>query len=413
MKFEELKKYVDQGYSLQDLSNQFDKSKSGIRYWLLKYDLKTIGRKCVKHEVINGFKICNNCGENKSINCYQFRKDVNNYRAECRECFNKKSYSKKYNKKLIVEYKGGKCQICGIISDIENIYDLHHKNPSKKEYQISSKRTYKINSIKNELDKCYLLCSNCHSEVHGGLHPNYIIKPEEVYQENCVETRKCTDCNKILTVNNFYKYKNNKVDKKCIKCWKIYSVKRNSEIKLKCLEYKGGKCIHCGYSKYIGAIDFHHIDPRKKDFRLSKNQKSFGDSHKKELDKCIALCSNCHRKEHYRLNKLTKEKRIEEYNKKIEHPKSKDVSTQTDQEILKKLRIKQEQLENRKCKECEKTISKESTGFCLKCSRKNSRKVKNRPSKEILLEEVKTLGGYSAVGRKYGVSCNAVKKWLK
>jgi len=43
---------------------------------------------------------------------------------------------------------------------------------------------------------------------------------------------------------------------------------------------------------------------------------------------------------------------------------------------------------------------------------KKNRKVKNRPSKEILLQEVKETN-YCAVGRKYGVSDNSIRKWLR
>lgn len=49
---------------------------------------------------------------------------------------------------------------------------------------------------------------------------------------------------------------------------------------------------------------------------------------------------------------------------------------------------------------------------CLDCYHKNSRKVKDRPNKEELLQMIKEMG-YEAVGRKYNVSGKAVKKWLK
>ncbi len=64
------------------------------------------------------------------------------------------------------------------------------------------------------------------------------------------------------------------------------------------------------------------------------------------------------------------------------------------------------------CKKCGKEMSKTST-LCIKCSNKEKlRKVKNRPSKEQLLKEVKKTN-YCAIGRKYGVSDNCIRKWLK
>ena len=65
------------------------------------------------------------------------------------------------------------------------------------------------------------------------------------------------------------------------------------------VEYKGGCCEKCGYKKYIGALEFHHLDPNEKDFGIA--DKGFirsWDKIKKELDKCILVCSNCHKEIH-------------------------------------------------------------------------------------------------------------------
>jgi len=65
------------------------------------------------------------------------------------------------------------------------------------------------------------------------------------------------------------------------------------------VDYKGEKCQCCGYDKYIGALEFHHIDPNEKDFSLSHRGYCYSwDKVKKELDKCILVCSNCHREIH-------------------------------------------------------------------------------------------------------------------
>jgi len=65
------------------------------------------------------------------------------------------------------------------------------------------------------------------------------------------------------------------------------------------------------------------------------------------------------------------------------------------------------------CKKCNKEITKSSkTGFCMKCSINNNRKVKNRPHREQLLKEIKETN-FCAVGRTYGVSDNTVRKWIK
>ena len=59
------------------------------------------------------------------------------------------------------------------------------------------------------------------------------------------------------------------------------------------IEYKGGKCIFCGYSKCVRSLQFHHCDRTKKDFNISAVSYSW-ERMKIELDKCILVCANCH-----------------------------------------------------------------------------------------------------------------------
>ena len=65
----------------------------------------------------------------------------------------------------------------------------------------------------------------------------------------------------------------------------------------KAVEYKGGKCCRCEYERCTRALEFHHIDPSKKDFAVSRVSKSWAVI-QSELDKCILLCANCHREFH-------------------------------------------------------------------------------------------------------------------
>jgi hypothetical protein len=87
---------------------------------------------------------------------------------------------------------------------------------------------------------------------------------------------------------------------RCTKC-RIDAVSRKRrKIKEDLVEYKGGQCEVCGYNKCIAALEFHHKDHTQKDFALSKNGYTFGlDKAKKEVDKCILICANCHREKHY------------------------------------------------------------------------------------------------------------------
>ena len=67
-------------------------------------------------------------------------------------------------KKRAVEYKGGRCEVCGYAKSVAAL-DFHHVDPSQKDFAISSK-VGKWDRIKQELDKCRLLCANCHREEH-------------------------------------------------------------------------------------------------------------------------------------------------------------------------------------------------------------------------------------------------------
>lgn len=76
------------------------------------------------------------------------------------------NYRKKAKKRLIA-YKGGKCINCGYDKDVPAVYVFHHKDPAKKDFQISSGYSKGFNRMKKEVDKCVLLCRNCHAEIHN------------------------------------------------------------------------------------------------------------------------------------------------------------------------------------------------------------------------------------------------------
>ncbi len=75
----------------------------------------------------------------------------------------KKTYKKR--KKMAIDYMGGKCQICGY-SKCEGALSFHHIDPSKKEFTLSG-RCLSWSRMKTELDKCILVCLNCHAEIHN------------------------------------------------------------------------------------------------------------------------------------------------------------------------------------------------------------------------------------------------------
>lgn len=71
--------------------------------------------------------------------------------------------------------------------------------------------------------------------------------------------------------------------------------RRRKKLKILAVEYKGGKCIACGYNKCTRALEFHHLDKSTKSFGIaaSGHTKSW-EKLKIELDKTVLVCSNCH-----------------------------------------------------------------------------------------------------------------------
>lgn len=75
--------------------------------------------------------------------------------------------------------------------------------------------------------------------------------------------------------------------------------RRRKKIKEKAIEYKGGKCEICGYNKCLSALEFHHKNKQDKSFGISEKGITYSwEVVKKELDKCICVCANCHREIH-------------------------------------------------------------------------------------------------------------------
>lgn len=119
-------------------------------------------------------------------------------------------------------------------------------------------------------------------------------------------TKICTECKTEKSINEFYSKRN--VCKSCVKKNQQEKYKNRTE---ELNNYKKTlKCKKCGENKYY-LLDFHHLNPAEKDYTISDNPNAKMETIMKEIDKCIPLCSNCHREFHYleRESSIT----IEEY----------------------------------------------------------------------------------------------------
>lgn len=146
------------------------------------------------------------------------------------------------------ELLGNKCNKCGYF-DVACM-QFHHVDENTKEYGISNIIAFRSSKILPELHKCSLLCVNCHAETHS---------------ENSKKGNKTHIKNKLRLLEMYGK----------------------------------NYCEHCGYGKNVTALHFHHKNPAEKLFTLS-SKFNFNESEmRKELDKCMLLCGNCHNKIHF------------------------------------------------------------------------------------------------------------------
>ena len=99
---------------------------------------------------------------------YVYVKSDKRYRCvKCRSEAVQKRREK--TKKLLVEYKGGKCEICEY-NKCTSALEFHHLDPNEKDFGIGAKGyTRSIETNKQEVDKCILVCANCHREIHSGI----------------------------------------------------------------------------------------------------------------------------------------------------------------------------------------------------------------------------------------------------
>lgn len=82
---------------------------------------------------------------------------------------------------------------------------------------------------------------------------------------------------------------------RCKRCRAAGVAKRRRRVKRKLVEEAGGKCALCGYSRWLGALQFHHLDPSEKEFHLAHRGHSRAIAKSRaEMRKCVLLCANCH-----------------------------------------------------------------------------------------------------------------------
>ena len=108
---------------------------------------------------------CRICGETDKSKFYK------TYVYICGKCQNEKTKKSLANvKSEMIKYKGSKCQICGY-DKCDSALEFHHIDPKQKDSSITNmiQTRVELNILIKEVDKCILICANCHRELHKGL----------------------------------------------------------------------------------------------------------------------------------------------------------------------------------------------------------------------------------------------------
>lgn len=164
-------------------------------------------------------------------------------------------YQKKKRRQLkaqLVAMRGGQCSDCPY-SGPAAAFDFHHRDAKSKQFRIGE-FSGSWDELLVEAEKCDMLCANCHRIRHAA---------EDV-------------ASKGGAVVDFRR-----------------------RLKVRAVEYMGGRCNECDMSGPAAVFDFHHTDASDKRFGISQDGiPRRWETVVAELDKCVMLCANCHREVH-------------------------------------------------------------------------------------------------------------------
>lgn len=131
-----------------------------------------VRRNVFNQEKRTHMKKCLNCKIEKDLSDFYTRYSRNGKASTyCKDCIKNNAVERQRAFKLeCIKYKGGKCINCGFDKH-PSALQFHHRDPSKKDFSIAKCNLTSWEKNKNiitvELDKCDLLCSNCHAIIHS------------------------------------------------------------------------------------------------------------------------------------------------------------------------------------------------------------------------------------------------------
>lgn len=175
MDIEKLKALIEKLLSQRQIAKELQCSQASVKHWLKKYKLKTINTRKFEHLGIpDDKKYCRTCDSVKAkTEFYKHGSRSNAPQSYCKQCSHKRITIKgKQIKMKMVEYKGGKCLDCKLSAGENNVcvFDFHHLDPKTKDVNYNTIRWKKWETITKELDKCVLVCANCHRLRHAAMN---------------------------------------------------------------------------------------------------------------------------------------------------------------------------------------------------------------------------------------------------
>jgi transposase-like protein len=165
---EELEPLIEQCATLEQIASALDVSVSTVRHWLKKFGLRTMNKRRRRPTgdgpaplVIPD--ICRHHGEAEFI-----LERLGAYR--CKRCRSEAVMKRRRKvKQILVEEAGGACILCGYDRSLAAL-QFHHLDPSTKAFGLAERGvTRSIEEVRREVEKCILVCSNCHAEIEAGV----------------------------------------------------------------------------------------------------------------------------------------------------------------------------------------------------------------------------------------------------
>lgn len=170
MEKKKLKEMIEGGISQRKIANELNISQTAVRYWVKKHNLTDLKKKEKNH------KFCPICETPKPLDEFYKRSSGSGRSDEvggyCKGCSNAYHSNRVKEVKIrMIEYKGCKCERCNLkLEDTHySVFDFHHTNPEEKDPNFGKIKYQKWEVIREEIDKCQLLCSNCHRITHAEL----------------------------------------------------------------------------------------------------------------------------------------------------------------------------------------------------------------------------------------------------